>query len=348
MSLYNDFVANLKKVNLFYEKDEEMVSLCNIIQKEQNRPNKAKTIVAAAAKIGNENVRIYHHALSQLYRALNIIFGMPKNFKVLSKTSLAGMSRFVDNDQAPQLWAYAYWLYKQGYRTVISIEASGSGVTKRVVEGFPGMKWHSCFLADWHAPSVEHLDAYYRKVRDRLPAGKVITHCDGGTGRTGCFLAAYLLGSRQAKDAGEALKLVRENYSEHAVEMKIQYNALARYSDSLGNPASPAWHEVGGVKGNWHATSGDSGLEHDPGHRGDHNGPLPGDINRYMIASRGYAITSPGYVGEDVLSSVKKVDGNGMGANILMPPPAIPRMPSGMSLSSGARSTRSFATNDIF
>ena len=68
---------------------------------------------------------------------------------------VAGMGRFADNAD-PRL--AALWLHQEGVRTVISIEKDGAEIAKEAFESeSAGTRWYGSFLADWHAPSVEHL-----------------------------------------------------------------------------------------------------------------------------------------------------------------------------------------------
>ena len=202
--------------------------------------------------------------------------------------------------------AAALWLYQNNVGSVISIEKDNADKTRDVIELFPGFKWYSCFLDDWHAPSVDHLWAYCQQVKELAGTYNVATHCWGGTGRTGCFLAAYLLYDGHADSAQAALKMVREDYNTHSVEMMAQYNALARFSDILGNqPSLPCFVdevEPYFAGGHWHGGHGEDGMaEFDPGHAGEKafNGRYPDYkdiIEGIIVSADGWGFTRDPYL----------------------------------------------------
>mmetsp|Transcript_11370 Transcript_11370/g.12709 ORF Transcript_11370/g.12709 Transcript_11370/m.12709 type:complete len:384 (+) Transcript_11370:144-1295(+) len=142
-----------------------------------------------------------------------------------------GMSKLNNNKDMQKS---AKWLAANGIKSVITIEHEDCIETYSAVYKAK-MDWYTCFLLDWHAPCVTQLHEYCRMVKALLKDGGVATHCDGGTGRTGVFLAAYLLFSGRAKNAQEAFTSIRNDYDEDAVETKAQYNALARYAEYIDN-----------------------------------------------------------------------------------------------------------------
>ena len=226
----------------------------------------------------------------------------PYGFKWLVDRKVGGMAKF-DDKRNKDLLGVMVDLYRKGVRTIISIERDGAtDWADDWMNWFDQTKWFGTFLADYHAPSVEHLDAYCNLVDERRLAGAVVTHCWGGTGRTGCFLAAYLVKSENMSAEG-ALKAVRERYNTHSVEMKVQYNALARYADYLHRqPSLPV--ETKGLDraggGHWDQDYGNAGIAADPGHKGD-PGPQwkPGVDTKVMISSTGRGNSVPPYVSSE-------------------------------------------------
>lgn len=87
-----------------------------------------------------------------------------------------------------------------------------------------GFRWHGIPVRDFTAPSVEQLAAFVRFL-DALPEGsRAVVHCQGGTGRTGTFAAAYLIARGQS--AEEAIAAVRARRP-GAVETDAQLRVIA-------------------------------------------------------------------------------------------------------------------------
>jgi insecticidal toxin complex protein TccC len=158
-------------------------------------------------------------------------------------------------------------LHLQGVRAIISIERSGVETWLDHWLSLENTRWYGSFLEDWHAPAVDHLHAYCETVTAELSLGQgaIATHCWGGTGRTGCFLAAYLIHA-DGLSGDQAFTAVRTRYNRHAVEMKVQYNALARYASKFGRTSldvdAPTLDHAAGA---WDSAQGDVGMTHDPG-----------------------------------------------------------------------------------
>lgn len=63
-------------------------------------------------------------------------------------------------------------------------------------------------VPDFHAPTQEQLDQYVNAVRDVTDEGRQVgTHCAGGMGRTGTFLAALFVS--RGMDAEAAIAEIR-------------------------------------------------------------------------------------------------------------------------------------------
>ena len=244
-----------------------MHSLIQFLENNNKSKISPRKVMEITQKLGPNGLKKYALPLDYLFRILpNDV--PPQNLQWLNQSCFAGMSRFASN---PDLYACALNLYKSGVRTIISIESSGAADTKLATAGsLPYVEWYSCFLEDWHAPSVEHLLEYCKLVDSRMKYGGVVTHCWGGTGRTGCFLAAYLIYSKCCINATSAFQTVRKEYSTHSVEMKVQYHALARFSDYLRRPISydlnsSLFNHAGG---HWEKSHENDGFAADPQHMG--------------------------------------------------------------------------------
>lgn len=212
----------------------------------------------------------------------------PKGFQWVRRPggghfNFAGMEIFAHNQDVNRS---AEYLSSHGVRTVISLERTDYDISRAALHE-QGIR-HIVFpITDWRAPSVQQLRLYNSLVDHYGKEGKVATHCWGGMGRTGVFLASRLLYLGVVTSAQDAFFAVRDLYNEHSVEMKAQYNALARYADSLGYaPSAP----VSAINAHWDTTHENDGMTVDPGHVGHEtygHGPTPGEIAQYkdFIAS---------------------------------------------------------------
>lgn len=178
--------------------------------------------------------------------------------------NFAGMSLFAENEN---INAKAEYLAKEGIKAVVSLELEDYKLTRAALNAV-NIDSIEFEISDWISPSMNQLYEY-NQLLDKYPEYNVATYCWGGYGRTGIFLASRLIHTQEAQSAQEAMFLVREHYSEHAIEMKAQYNALARFADSYGLPASVS---VSSLDFHWDSEHGNDGLEFDPGHNGDNTG----------------------------------------------------------------------------
>ncbi len=71
-----------------------------------------------------------------------------------------------------------------------------------------GFVRHNIPVRDHHAPTVEQLEQFL-EILGKLPTGtKTIVHCEGGSGRTGTFAAAYWIA--RGMTVSEAIAHVRK------------------------------------------------------------------------------------------------------------------------------------------
>lgn len=87
-------------------------------------------------------------------------------------------------------------------------------------------------IKDFTAPTLEQFEEFLEAVNHALNKGKVVMHCEGGTGRTGTMAAAYWI--NKGLSAKEAIEKVRQNRC-HAVEMPGQEESLHKLEESLKN-----------------------------------------------------------------------------------------------------------------
>lgn len=89
----------------------------------------------------------------------------------------------------------------------------------------PGVKWVEIPVKDFEAPSVDNLIQFVKIVEDS--PGTVLVHCEGGSGRTGTFGAAWLMRTGEIW-ASRAIEILRER-NPHAVETDEQKAVLIRF-----------------------------------------------------------------------------------------------------------------------
>ena len=86
---------------------------------------------------------------------------------------------------------------------------------------------HNIPVKDFHPPTVSQLATFVDLV-EQLPAGaRVIVHCEGGTGRTGTFAAAYWI-AKGMTPLGAIAHVRRAR--PHAVETTEQNAALEQFA----------------------------------------------------------------------------------------------------------------------
>ncbi|WHI46926.1 protein-tyrosine phosphatase family protein [Microbulbifer sp. JMSA004] len=305
MYVFNTFKQRVNVANSrFTEARSSLRSLYTVLRNADPGQASVADILGAIRPMSARKKLKYRNALNYLLTHLGGEI-QPQNFSWMSP-GIGGMSKFNSN---PDLDKAGLWLYKNDVRTVITIESNGAAATKAATSGtFPDFKWFSCFLADWHAPSVKQLVRYCEAVHERSAYGSVATHCWGGTGRTGCFLAAWSLFTGSSRSAQEALGKVRRQYNTHSVEMKAQYNTLARFSDHLGYVASKTYDDntLDHAGGHWHPGKQDFGIAQDPGHAGSGGGT--GDaVFKKLVGQHGVANSKSPYVTESPTAHVQVV-----------------------------------------
>jgi atypical dual specificity phosphatase len=90
-----------------------------------------------------------------------------------------------------------------------------------------GFVRHTIPVEDFRAPTVEQLESFVRMVAGLPPGTKTVVHCQGGTGRTGTFAAAYWIA--KGLSVSEAIAHVRKARP-HAVETREQARVLDEFA----------------------------------------------------------------------------------------------------------------------
>lgn len=119
-------------------------------------------------------------------------------------------------------------LHQEGFRNIISLleeheQHPNYDIMAAKVIGF---KRHNIPLMDFHAPTLEKIQEFLEMVNQALNQGKILVHCQGGSGRTGTMGAAYWMS--KGLTAEEAIKKVRQS-NPKAIENHEQENSLHKF-----------------------------------------------------------------------------------------------------------------------
>jgi atypical dual specificity phosphatase len=116
-------------------------------------------------------------------------------------------------------------LYQEGFRTIISLLDENEQRPYYEIEGIEarGFKRCSIPIQDFTAPTLADFQTFIDIVIKSLKKGKVLVHCQGGTGRTGTMAAAYWI--KKGLSANEAIRKIRKSRP-GAIEMPEQEESL--------------------------------------------------------------------------------------------------------------------------
>ena len=88
-------------------------------------------------------------------------------------------------------------------------------------------------VQDFTNPTLDQIIQTVNLIEECIDKGvNLLMHCWGGTGRTGCFLAAFLI-KKYGLGVSQAINEVRNKYDSHCVEIVQQYDALKDYRNTL-------------------------------------------------------------------------------------------------------------------
>jgi atypical dual specificity phosphatase len=123
-------------------------------------------------------------------------------------------------------------LFHEGFRTIISLldedeQSPYYDIKKIEVMGF---KRSSIPVRDFTAPKMTDFQKFLDIVSKSLNQGKVLVHCQGGTGRTGTMAAAYWI--KKGLSAGKAIEKVRRSRS-RAIVIQEQEESLFEFEASI-------------------------------------------------------------------------------------------------------------------
>ena len=142
---------------------------------------------------------------------------MPYNFSWLVPDTLAGMARPRASD--------APWLRDQGVTAVLTL-------TESAPPELEGIESFHEAVTDMRAPTLDQLHRAVTYI-DSIVAdgGAVAVHCAAGMGRTGTFLAAYLV--TRGHHAAAAIQAVREQRP-GSIETAAQEDAVRKFAELMG------------------------------------------------------------------------------------------------------------------
>lgn len=131
------------------------------------------------------------------------------------------------------------WLAKAGVRSLLTLTES-----PLPAGWFSGLEINSRHIPmqDHEAPSLEVLEEAARYVEEERSNGRAVAvHCLAGEGRTGCVLAAYLIGAEGlgAREALGRIRSLKPEFVEKGQEKAI-YEFAERAKSRPGHPATPS------------------------------------------------------------------------------------------------------------
>lgn len=111
-------------------------------------------------------------------------------------------------------------LYQEGFRSIISLLKEDEQRPNYDLEEMQriGFKRYSIPIKDFAAPSLDDFSEFFKIIDEALEQGKVLIHCQGGSGRTGTIGAACWM--KRGLSAQEALQRIR-----------LRLAAAAQYSE---------------------------------------------------------------------------------------------------------------------
>ncbi len=132
-------------------------------------------------------------------------------------------------------------LRRDGFGVLVSLldEEEQSPRYDIVAAAASGWVRHAIPVKDFQAPTVEQLEQFVTLVSGLPPGTRTVVHCQGGSGRTGTFAAAYWCAN--GLSASDAIAHVRKARP-HAVETSEQEAALEAFCMERTHPTRHVMH----------------------------------------------------------------------------------------------------------
>ncbi len=121
-------------------------------------------------------------------------------------------------------------LRRDGFTVIVSLLKEDEQAPQYNLEQVAalGFARHNIPVQDFQPPTLDQLDQFVRLIASLSPGTKVIVHCEGGSGRTGTFAAAYWVA--KGMPVSDAIAKVRKARP-CAVETPEQEDAVGRFAD---------------------------------------------------------------------------------------------------------------------
>ena len=119
-----------------------------------------------------------------------------------------------------------------GFRVLVSLLCEKEQLPNYDVDFAASLGYarHNITVRDFSPPTTGQLDQFVKLAGGLAPGTKLIVHCEGGSGRTGTFAAAYWVA--KGMTAAEAIAHVRKTRHD-AVETKEQRRVLAEFESGI-------------------------------------------------------------------------------------------------------------------
>jgi protein-tyrosine phosphatase len=120
-------------------------------------------------------------------------------------------------------------LRDDGFEILVSLLDEEKQPPRYDVAGLTALGYtrYNIAVRDFGPPTVEQLERFVRLIGAAPPGAKIIVHCEGGSGRTGTFAAAYWV--TQGMTVADAISHVRAARP-RAIETPGQEDALRDFA----------------------------------------------------------------------------------------------------------------------